>query len=63
MIEVMTLESADRFPGCLESMHRLRHHVFIERLGWDIPSVGGLERDQLVSSLATIGSGNQPARD
>ena len=46
MIDVMTLASAHRFPGCLESMHRLRHHVFIERLGWDISSVGGLERDQ-----------------
>ena len=46
MIEVMTLESANRYPGCLESMHRLRHYVFVERLGWDVPNVGGLERDQ-----------------
>ena len=27
-------------------MHRLRHYVFVERLGWDVPNVGGLERDQ-----------------
>ncbi len=27
-------------------MYRLRHHVFIDRLKWDVGSSGGLERDQ-----------------
>ena len=46
MIDVMTLDTAYRFPGCLESMYRLRHNIFVERLGWDIPTSGGMERDQ-----------------
>ena len=29
----------------LQSMFRLRHEVFRERLGWDVTSVAGLERD------------------
>ena len=30
----------------LDSMFRLRHRVFKERLDWDVPSRNGLERDQ-----------------
>jgi acyl homoserine lactone synthase len=29
----------------LTAMHRLRHEVFVERLGWDVKSEHGLERD------------------
>ncbi len=35
------------FPRPLvEQVHRLRHHVFKERLGWDVESVGGWELDR-----------------
>lgn len=32
-------------PHLLESMHRLRHEVFYEKLGWQVRSVNGLEID------------------
>ena len=30
----------------LDGLFKLRHNTFIERLGWEIPSVNGKERDQ-----------------
>lgn len=33
-------------PHALHGMHRLRDRVFHDRLGWDVPSRGGLERDE-----------------
>lgn len=46
MIDVMTRDTAHQFPGCLESMYRLRHDIFIERLHWEVPSRDGMESDQ-----------------
>jgi acyl homoserine lactone synthase len=33
-------------PRALHGMYRLRHAVFHERLGWEVPSHQGLERDE-----------------
>ena len=33
-------------PELLDDMYRLRHHVFKERMKWDIPSVDGMDIDQ-----------------
>lgn len=33
-------------PGTLEDMFRFRHKVFYERLGWEVPSRDGIERDE-----------------
>jgi acyl homoserine lactone synthase len=33
-------------PHAIHNMHRLRHRVFHERLGWEVPSQKGLERDE-----------------
>lgn len=46
MIELMTHDTARRFDGSLESMYRLRYHIFIERLNWAVPCAGSLEKDQ-----------------
>jgi len=46
MIEVIRFEDKDHSPGLLESMFRLRHEIFVERLGWKIQTFNGLEQDQ-----------------
>jgi N-acyl-L-homoserine lactone synthetase len=33
-------------PQMLESMHEFRREVFVGRLGWALPQIGGTERDQ-----------------
>jgi len=35
------------------SHHRLRHRVFVDRLGWQVPSYRGLEYDQFDTPAAT----------
>ncbi len=46
MIEVFHYEDRVRFPQTLESMFRLRHEIFVERLGWKVPTFNGMEQDQ-----------------
>jgi acyl homoserine lactone synthase len=46
MIEVVRFDDKERYPGMLESMFRLRHEIFVERLGWKIQTFNGLEQDQ-----------------
>lgn len=45
MIEVVTPDIAFLYRGKLDDMFALRHRVFHERLGWDVNSRGGRERD------------------
>lgn len=46
MLEIITRDNAHLYYKELSSMHRLRHVVFKERLGWDLKCVNGLEFDQ-----------------
>ncbi len=45
MIEVVTPDIAFLYRDKLDAMFALRHRVFHERLGWDVNSRGGRERD------------------
>src|SRR5262245_40806072 len=33
-------------PQALDSMHEFRREVFVERMGWSLPQLGGTERDE-----------------
>ncbi len=48
MQELVTVRPGEqrRDPFALHGMHRLRHQVFRHRLGWEVPSQQGLERDE-----------------
>jgi acyl homoserine lactone synthase len=46
MIEVVTPFLKASYAEELETIFRIRHRVFKERLGWDVPSSDGLEQDQ-----------------
>ena len=43
-------------PAILDPIFRLRHEVFKERLGWDVRSVGGRERDDFDTADAIYGA-------
>lgn len=45
MIEVVTPDIAFLYRDKLDAMFALRHRVFRERMGWDVNSRGGRERD------------------
>jgi acyl homoserine lactone synthase len=53
MIHVVEPHQAGEFAYALESMHRLRSRVFLDRLGWEVNSVGGREFDRYDSLRAT----------
>lgn len=46
MIDLVTRENRELFVDDLHEMWRQRYQVFIETLGWDIPTRDGLEIDQ-----------------
>lgn len=47
MIYVLSGADAIDHPDLMEQVHRLRHNVFVDELGWsDLASDDGLERDQ-----------------
>lgn len=47
MIHVISGTDVARFPKLMEQVHRLRHQVFVDELGWsDLRSPDGLEKDQ-----------------
>ena len=47
MIEFVTVENMDCFPGnALAAQHRLRYRSIIERQNWDVPNYGQMEFDQ-----------------
>ncbi|CAA7611658.1 putative Acyl-homoserine-lactone synthase [Candidatus Terasakiella magnetica] len=45
-VELITAQNAAAKKDLLREMHRQRHRVFKERMGWDVQSVNGEERDQ-----------------
>lgn len=53
MIDIVSPDSAHRFLPALSLMHRLRHEVFVERMGWDVPSLNQLEFDEFDAGDAT----------
>ena len=46
MIEIVTPDAYGVYEQELNQMFKLRHQIFKDRLRWDVPSDGGLERDQ-----------------
>ena len=52
MIEYVTWETAHLFGEAWISHHRLRHRLFIDRNGWEVPSYNGLEYDQFDTPAA-----------
>ena len=47
MIEFVTVENVNQFPGnALAAQHRLRYRSIIERQEWDVPNYGEMEFDQ-----------------
>ena len=46
MIQIITPDCYGAFPDELAEMHRLRHRIFKERLGWDVEVSGGMEIDE-----------------
>lgn len=46
MIDVITEHNARHYAATMDSMFRLRHEVLVKRLGWNLNSSNGLERDQ-----------------
>lgn len=46
MFKIIHATQADQHAEVMASMHRLRHRIFKQRMGWDVPSDGALERDQ-----------------
>lgn len=45
-LSVSTCRPSTTQQNRLEAMFRLRHEVFQEKLGWEVRSVNGMERDQ-----------------
>ena len=52
MIDCVTWETSHRFGDALVSQHRLRHRVFVERHGWQLPTHNGMEYDQFDTPAA-----------
>lgn len=46
VVAIRRSEPADQYAGILSDMHRIRSHVFHERLGWNVDVVDGQEYDQ-----------------
>lgn len=53
MIDVITIENAHLHGDALAAQYRLRHRVFIEREGYDVPTYKGMEYDQFDTPAAT----------
>lgn len=52
MIEVFNWESAHCHGDALASQHRLRHRIFVERQGYQVPTYNGLEYDSFDTPAA-----------
>lgn len=52
MINCVTWETSHLFGDALVSHHRLRHRVFVERHGWQLPTHNGMEYDQFDTPAA-----------
>lgn len=45
MIDAFTVETAHLFGDALPALHRLRHKIFVERQGYQVPTLRGMEWD------------------
>ena len=52
MINCVTWETSHLFGDALVAQHRLRHRVFVERHGWQLPTHNGMEYDQFDTPAA-----------
>jgi N-acyl-L-homoserine lactone synthetase len=52
MIEILKRTDAVKWPGLFATMHADRKRVFVDRLKWDIPHDGTLEKDQYDTAAA-----------
>ena len=52
MLDCVTWETSHKFGDALVAHHRLRHRVFVERHGWNVPSHNGMEYDQFDTPAA-----------
>ena len=52
MIDVVTWGTAHLYGDALAQQHRLRHRLFVERNGWQVPSHDGMEYDQFDTPAA-----------
>ena len=46
MLEIIFKGNRRKYYKELSEMHRLRHHLFVEKLGWNLKTVNGMEFDQ-----------------
>jgi acyl homoserine lactone synthase len=53
MIDVVTWATAHLFGTAFASQHRLRHRLFVEREGYQVPSFEGMEYDQFDTPATT----------
>lgn len=53
MIDVVSWRTAHLFGSAFESQHRLRHRLFVEQQGYNVPSYAGMEYDQFDTPAAT----------
>ncbi len=52
MIDAITVETAHLLGDALPMMHRLRYRVFVERQGYEVPSLRGMEWDEFDTPAA-----------
>ena len=52
MIDCVTWETAHLFGEAWISHHRLRHRLFVDRQGWEVPTYNSLEYDQFDTPAA-----------
>lgn len=53
MIDAITVKNAHLYGDALASQFRLRHRVFVEREGYDVPNFDGMEFDQFDTPACT----------
>ncbi len=53
MIDVVTIQNAHHYGDALAAQFRLRHRVFIEREGYEVPAWDGMEYDQFDTPATT----------
>jgi acyl homoserine lactone synthase len=53
MIEAFSWATAHLHGRAFAAQHELRHRLFVERNGWDVPSYDGMEYDQFDTPAAT----------
>ena len=54
MIDTITWENAHTYGDVLPAMLRLRHHVFVQRRGYTVPTHRGMEWDQFDNACRRI---------